>query len=67
MFVRATKLALNPGCHEKADHSLRPKGAIRDFWRTISETRNSPQGTVVLAARIDLAALTTLGEAVPAA
>ncbi len=61
MFVRTTKLALNPGCHEKADYSLRPEGAIRDFWRAISETRNSPQGIVVPAARIDLTALTALG------
>lgn len=61
MFVGTTKLALNPGCPEKADYSLRPEGAIRDFWRPISETRNSPQGTVVPAARIDLTALTTLG------
>jgi HNH endonuclease len=38
-----------------------------DFWRTIWETGNSPQGTAVLAARIDLTALTTIGEAVPAA
>jgi hypothetical protein len=37
-----------------------------DFWRTIWETGNSPQGTAVLAAPIDLAALTTIGEAVPA-
>jgi hypothetical protein len=38
-----------------------------DFWRTIWETGNSPQGTAVLAARIDLTALTTIGEAVLAA
>jgi HNH endonuclease len=38
-----------------------------DFWRTIWETGNAPQGTAVLAARIDLIALTTIGEAVPAA
>jgi hypothetical protein len=37
-----------------------------DFWRTIWETGNSPQGTAVLAAPIDLIALTTIGEAVPA-
>jgi len=38
-----------------------------EFWRTIWETGNSPQGTAVLAAPIDLTALTTIGEAVPAA
>jgi len=34
-----------------------------DFWRTIWETGRSPQGTVVLAAPIDLTALTTVVEA----
>lgn len=34
-----------------------------DFWRTIWETGRSPQGTVVLAAPIDLTALTTVTDA----
>ena len=35
-----------------------------DFWRTIWETGSSPQGTAVLAAPIDLTALTTTTDAV---
>ena len=34
-----------------------------DFWRTVWETGKSPQGTIVLAAPIDLTALTTVTEA----
>jgi hypothetical protein len=37
-----------------------------DFWRTIWETGCSPQGTVVLAAPIDLIALKKVEESVPA-
>ena len=33
-----------------------------DFWRTIWESGRSPQGTAVLAAPIDLTALTTVGD-----